>query len=90
LTKKSGNIIRINDLYKNYKDKKRNQIKPTGFIVALNKIYLTNSDGKLIIVNSNEGNILNVVKVSGSKILQPFINENNLFLISNGSIIKFN
>jgi len=90
IDKKSGNIIRINDLYKNYKDKKRNQIKPTGFIVALNKIYLTNSDGKLIIVNSNEGNILNVVKVSGSKILQPFINENNLVLISNGSIIKFN
>ena len=90
IDKKSGNIIRINDLYKNYKDKKRNQITPTGFIVALNKIYLTNSDGKLIIVNSNEGNILNVVKVSGSKILQPFINENNLFLISNGSIIKFN
>ena len=90
IDKKSGNIIRINDLYKNYKDKKRNQIKPTGFFVALNKIYLTNSDGKLIIVNSNEGNILNVVKVSGSKILQPFINENNLFLISNGSIIKFN
>ena len=90
IDKKSGNIIRINDLYKNYKDKKRNQIKPTGFIVALNKIYLTNSDGKLIIVNSNEGNILNVVKVSGSKILQPFINENNLFLITNGSIIRFN
>ena len=90
IDKKSGNIIRINDLYKNYKDKKRNQIKPTGFIVALNKIYLTNSDGKLIIVNSNEGNILNVVKISGGKILQPFINENNLFLISNGSIIKFN
>ncbi|MDA7465781.1 PQQ-like beta-propeller repeat protein [Candidatus Pelagibacter ubique] len=90
IDKKSGNIIRINDLYKNYKDKKRNKIKPTGFFVALNKIYLTNSDGKLIIVNSNEGNILNVVKVSGGKILQPFINENNLFLISNGSIIKFN
>ena len=90
IDKKSGNIIRINDLYKNYKDKKRKQIKPTGFFVALNKIYLTNSDGKLIIVNSNEGNILNVVKISGGKILQPFINENNLFLITNGSIIKFN
>ncbi|WP_230470865.1 PQQ-binding-like beta-propeller repeat protein [Candidatus Pelagibacter communis] len=90
IDKKSGNIIRINDLYKNYKDKKRYKIKPTGFFVALNKIYLTNSDGKLIIVNSNEGNILNVVKVSGGKILQPFINENNLFLLSNGSIIKFN
>ena len=90
IDKKSGNIIRINDLFKNYKDKKRNQIKPTGFFVALNKIYLTNSEGKLIIVNSNDGNILNVLKISGGKILQPFINENNLFLISNGSIIKFN
>ena len=33
IDKKSGNIIRINDLFKNYKDKKRNQIKPTGFFV---------------------------------------------------------
>jgi len=90
IDKKLGNIIRINDLFKNYKNKKRKQIKPTGFFIALNKIYLTNTDGKLIIVNSNEGNILNVVKISGGKILQPFINENNLFLISNGSIIKFN
>ena len=90
IDKKSGNIIRINDLFKDYKDKKRKKIKPTGFFVALNKIYLTNSDGKLIIVNSNEGNILNIVKITRSKILQPFINENNLFLISNGSIIKFN
>ena len=90
IDKKLGNIIRINDLFKNYKDKKRRQIKPTGFFIAFNKIYLTNTDGKLIIVNSNEGNILNVVKISGGKILQPFISENNLFLISNGSIIKFN
>jgi len=88
--KQTGNIIRINDLFKNYKNKKRKQIKPTGFFIALNNVYLTNTDGKLIIVNINEGNILNVVKISGGKILQPFINENNLFLISNGSIIKFN
>ena len=88
--KKSGNIIRINDLFKDYKDKKRKQIRPTGFFIALNKIYLTNNDGKLIIVNANEGNILNIVKISGGKISQPFIDKNNLFLISNGSIIKFN
>jgi len=88
--KKTGNIIRINDLFINYKKIKRRQTKPTGFLVATNKIYLTNSDGKLIIVNGNEGNILDIVKISGGRILQPFINENNLFLISNGSIIKFN
>ena len=90
IDKKLGNIIRINDLFKGYKDKKRKQIKPTGFFVALNKVYLTNNDGKLIIVNANEGNILNIVKISGGKISQPFIDKNNLFLISNGSIIKFN
>ena len=90
IEKKTGNIIRINDLFINYKKIKRRQTKPTGFIVAMNKIYLTNDDGKLIIVNGNEGNILDTIKISGGKISQPFINENNLFLISNGSIIKFN
>ena len=52
--KKSGNIMRINDLFKDYKDKKRKQINQQVFLSS-NKIYLTNSDGKLIIVNSNEG-----------------------------------
>ena len=37
--KKSGNIMRINDLYKNYKDKKRKQIKPTGFFYSLQIKY---------------------------------------------------
>ena len=88
--KKTGNIIRINDLFINYKKIKRGQTKPTGFFVSMNKIYLANDDGKLIIINGNEGSILETIKISGGKILQPFINKNKLFLISNGSIIKFN
>ena len=88
--KKTGNIIRINDLFINYKKKKRGQTKPTGFFVGMNKIYLTNDDGKLIIINGNEGSILETIKISSGKISKPFINENKLFLISNGSIIKFN
>ena len=88
--KKTGNIIRINDLFINYKKIKKSQIKPKGFLVAKSKIYLTNDDGKLIIINGNKGNILETIKISRGGISQPFINENNLFLISNGSIIKFN
>ena len=88
--KNTGNIIRINDLFINYKKIKRGQTEPTGFIVAMNKIYLTNDDGKLIIINGNEGSILETIKISGGRISKPFINENKLFLISNGSIIKFN
>lgn len=90
IEKNSGNIIRINDLYKGYKEKKRGSVKPTGFIVAKNKLYLTNDDGNLIVVDLNTGIIINKIKITSSKILQPFINENNLYLIKNGSIIKFN
>ena len=82
--------MRINDLYKNYKSKKRDKISPTGFIIAGNKIYLTNSDGKLIVADLNTGKVSNIVKVAGKKILQPFVYNNNLFIIKNGSIIKYN
>ena len=90
IEKKTGNILRINDLYKNIKIKKRNDIKPTGFFISIGKIYLTNDDGKLIIANVNTGKILDIVKVASDKILKPLVNDNNLFLIRNGSIIRFN
>ena len=90
IEKKTGNILRINDLYKNIKIKKRNDIKPTGFFISMGKIYLTNDDGKLIIANVNTGEILDIVKVASDKILKPLVNDNNLFLIRNGSIIRFN
>ena len=90
IEKKTGNILRINDLYKNIKIKKRNDIKPTGFFISIGKIYLTNDDGKLIIANINTGEILDIVKVASDKILKPLVNDNNLFLIRNGSIIRFN
>ena len=88
--KKSGTILRINDLYKDYKYKKRINILPTGFVVARNKIYLTNDDGKLIIADLNTGNILNIFKIAGGRISQPYVYGNNLLLIKNGSIIKYN
>ena len=88
--KKSGTILRINDLYKDYKYKKRINILPTGFVVARNKIYLTNDDGKLIIADLNTGNILNIFKIAGGRISQPYVYGNNLLLIRNGSIIKYN
>ena len=88
--KKTGNILRINDLYKNYDHKQKAKILPTGLIIAMNKIYLTNDDGNLIIADLSTGNILDIVKISGNKISQPYVYKNNLFLIKNGSIIKFN
>ena len=90
IQKEKGNIIRINDIYKNYKIKKRSNITPIGFVVGLTNLYLTNSDGKMIISDLVSGDILATKKVSNGQISEPFIFNENLFIIRNGSIIKYN
>ena len=44
LDKKNGNIIRVNDLYKNYKIKKKNKILTTGIFIAQSKIYISDNN----------------------------------------------
>ena len=51
IEKNKGNIIRVTDLFNNYKLKKRKNIKPVGFAIGNTILYLTNSDGKMIIVD---------------------------------------
>ena len=87
--KKQGNIIRINNLYKNYDLKKRKKLKPIGFLVGQNNLYLTNSDGALIVVKLISGNILKIEKVSRGLISKPYIYNGELFIVKNGSIVKY-
>ena len=89
IQKKQGNIIRINDLYKNYDLKKRKKLKPIGFLVGQNNLYLTNSDGALIVVKLISGNILKIEKVSRGLISKPSIYNGKLFIVKNGSIVKY-
>jgi outer membrane protein assembly factor BamB len=86
----SGNIIRVNNLYGVYKEKKKKYIKPVGFAIGSTKLYLTNSDGKMIIVDLNLGNIIEIKKIAGDIISRPFIYNQNLFVIKNGSIVQYN
>lgn len=90
IQKNQGNIIRINDVYKFYKEKKRNKIKPVGIKVGQDKLYLSNSDGNILIIDLGSGKILRIEKVSRNQISKPFIYNESLFLIKNGSIIKYN
>ena len=89
IEKNKGNIIRITYLYKNYKIKKRKNIKPIGFSIGNTKLYLTNSDGKMIIVDLNHGNIISIKKVAGNFTSRPFIFNQSLFIIRNGSIVQY-
>ena len=90
IEKNNGNIIRISDLYLDYKIKKRKNVKPIGFAIGDKKLYLTNTDGKMIIVDLNLGKVIGVEKIAGNFTSKPFIFNQSLFVIRNGSIIQYN
>ena len=90
LEKNKGNIIKVLDLFKNYKEKKRKNIKPVGFAIGKTDLYLTNTDGKMIVVDLKRGIIRRIEKISNNHISEPFIFNKNLFIIRNGAIIQYN
>ena len=89
IDKEKGNIIKIKDIYKIYKDKHKKKIKPIGFSISQDKIYLSNSDGKLIIIELNTSNVLKVEKVARKIMSKPFLYNNYLFVIKNGAVIQY-
>ena len=90
LDAQSGNIIRITDIFQSFKDKKRKKISPQGFIVGKEKIYLTTSNGRLLIIDITTGKTVSMIKIDNEKISRPFVSNKNLFIIKENSIIKLN
>jgi len=89
IDKEQGNIIKIKDIYKMYKDKKRKKIRPTGFSISQDKIYLSNNDGKLMILDLKTGNVLKTEKIARKIMSEPFLYNNHLFMIKNGSVVQY-
>ena len=89
IDKEQGNIIKIKDIYKMYKDKNRKKIRPTGFSISQDKIYLSNNDGKLMILDLKTGNVLKTEKIARKIMSQPFLYNNHLFMIKNGSVVQY-
>ena len=59
-----------------------------GFIIGKNKIYLTTSNGRLIVINTATGRSELILKIDNEMISRPFILDKNLFIIKNNAIIK--
>jgi len=89
LDNKTGNILRITNALINIKDKK-NKIKPIGFVIARNKIYLSLNNGRLIKIDVLSGLQENIFKIHGSKISRPYVFNGNMYLIKDKAIIKSN
>lgn len=90
IEKNNGNIIRITDIYTDYRLKKVKDINPVGFAIGNKNLYLTNKDGRVFVVDLNFGNIIKIEKISGNIISKPFIFNNNLYIVRDGSILQYN
>ena len=87
IDQKNGNILRVTNMLKNIKNKK-NKIKPEGFILARNKIYLSLNNGRLIKTDLATNNEERVYKLTNSKILRPNIFSDKMYLLKHNAIIK--
>ena len=90
IDKITGNIIKVTDVFNNFKPKKRKEIKPTGFIIGLKNIYLSTNIGKLLVIDIKSGKTISTLKIDKDKISRPFISNQNLYLAKDNAIIKLN
>ena len=90
IEKSSGNIIRVTDIFKNFKPKKRKKIKPTGFVMGLNNIYLSTDNGRILVIDVSSGKTKSALKIDNEKISRPIILDKNLFIVKDNAIIKLN
>jgi len=86
----TGNIIRVTDIFDRFKEKKRKQIKPIGFLVGLNDIFLTTNKGSLLVIDKLTGKTKSIFKFSKSKLSRPLSLNQNMFIIKDNAIIKLN
>ena len=55
----------------------------------MNNLYLSNSDGNLIVISLSAGNVIKIEKVGRDLISKPLIYDENLFIVKNGSITQY-
>ena len=99
---KNGNIIRATNIFSSMNLKNRKNLitgkpiknnkffEPVGFIVGIENIYITTSNGKLLIVDIKTGKTQSVIKIDNNKLSKPFVMNKDLFLVTDNSIIKLN
>jgi len=87
---RNGNIVRMTNIFEQIKKYKKNNIKPEGFIVAKDEIYLSLNNGKLIVIDITTGRSKNILKIDNGKISRPYVLNNNMYIVRDNSIIKLN
>tara|TARA_B100000965_G_C19555634_1_gene742048 strand:+ start:257 stop:1564 length:1308 start_codon:yes stop_codon:yes gene_type:complete len=87
---RNGNIVRMTNVLSIIKNYKKKKIKPEGFIIANDKIYLSLNNGRLIIIEILNGKPIDTKKIDNQKISRPYILNNDMFIVRDNAIIKLN
>jgi len=82
-----GKILRSNYLLKKFKGKEVKKIRIQGFLIASNNVYLTTNLGHILVCLLNNGEVESIKKVSHSKLSEPYIVNNKLYLLKRNSVI---
>ena len=90
MNKESGQIIRITDLFKNIKEKRKKKFQPIGFLVGKFYIYVSTNNGRVLVVNFREGKIEKTLKLDNKKLQRPVYFNKSLYIAKDNSIIRLN
>ena len=88
MNKDSGQIIRINDLFKNIKEKRKKNYQPIGFLVGKFYIYVSTNNGRILVVNFKDGKIEKKLKLDNNKLQRPVYFNKSLYIAKDNSIIR--
>ena len=88
LKKDTGEIIRVNSIFKNIKNKKKKNFKPVGFLIGKHHIFLTTHNGRICVINFKEGKIEKMLKLDKNKLQRPIYLNKHIYIAKDNSIIK--
>ena len=87
---RNGNILRMTNIFGQIKNFKKKNIKPEGFIVTKDKIFLSLNNGRIIIIEILNGKTVDIIKIDNEKISRPYVLNNNMFIVRDNAILKLN
>ena len=90
MNKLTGQIIRINDLFKNIREKRKKNYQPIGFLVGKFYVYVSTNNGRILIVNFKEGKIEKTLKLDSNRLQRPVYFNKSLYIAKDNSIIRLN
>ncbi len=90
MNKETGQIIRVNDLFKNIKEKRKKNYQPIGFLIGKFNVYVSTNNGRILVVNFKEGKIEKTLKLDSNKLQRPVYFNKSLYIAKDNSIIRLN